>query len=189
VGFLQDIQDTDKLRICTYNIRNSSNSQMTFALKAMKTMGINLGILTEDKLIDNTYTTNAHGYVVVATQAKSHHQGGVALFYNKTTSLFTLKGTTSFGPNVICTTLVSGKRRWILVGVYIPPSETNRSTINYLQLVLQHDTNHDTILMGDLNVNFNKMANSNTRQDDTAALVSVTGLQDLSQHFQIKDNI
>jgi exonuclease III len=96
----------DKLKICTYNIRNGGNGRMTFALKAMKTMGINLGILTETKLIDDTYTTDAHGYAVVATKAKSHHQGGVALFYNKATSFFTLEGTTSFRPNVIRTTLV-----------------------------------------------------------------------------------
>jgi hypothetical protein len=73
---------------------------MTFSLKAMKTMSINLGFLTETKLINDTYTTKAHGYVVTATQAKSHHQG-VALFYNKTTSLFTLELTTTFGPSVI----------------------------------------------------------------------------------------
>jgi oligoribonuclease NrnB/cAMP/cGMP phosphodiesterase (DHH superfamily) len=85
--------------------------------------------------------------------------------------------------------LTSGTQQWTLVGVYIPPGERDGSTINYCQLALQHNTNQDTILMGDLNVTLNNMAHSNTRQDDTVALVSATKLQDLSHHLRVKDNI
>ena len=36
------------------------------------------------------------------------------------------------GPNVISCVLVSGDRRWNILGVYIPPSEDNGETVNYL---------------------------------------------------------
>jgi Endonuclease-reverse transcriptase len=110
----------------------------------------------------------------------------VALFYKSTNKSFTLEGTHTFGPNVIRTTLVSGNRRWTLIGAYIPPSETNNDTINYIQLATQHAHNHELVLLGDLNVNLNDMQRSNIRQDDTVALISSLGLQDLRQAFRIK---
>jgi exonuclease III len=155
----------------------------------MKTMGISLGILTETKLIDDTYPIIAHGYTVVATSAKTHHQGGLALFHQTDAKSFTLEGTSAFGPNVIRTTLVSGQRRWTILGIYIPPSETDGSTLNFLQLAYNHDQNHEIILMGDLNINFDNMRTTNQRQDDTAALISSMGLHDLRHHYCFKDNL
>lgn len=40
----------------------------------MRLMGIDLGVFTETKLVDGTYTREAEGYEVVATEAKSNHQ-------------------------------------------------------------------------------------------------------------------
>jgi hypothetical protein len=117
VQSFQDMGNQDTIKICTYNVVNGHNGCLTFALTSMKAMGISLGILTETKLIDDTYPTTAHGYTVVATSAKSHHQGGLALFHQTDAKSFTLEGTSAFGPNVIRTTLVSGQRRWTVLGV------------------------------------------------------------------------
>jgi hypothetical protein len=108
VQYFKDMGNQDTIKICTYNVVNGHNSRLTFALKSMKAMGIRLGILMETKLINDTYPTIAHGYTVVATSAKLHHQGGLALFHQTDAKSFTLEGTSAFGPNVIRTTLVSG---------------------------------------------------------------------------------
>jgi hypothetical protein len=183
-----NLQEIQELRICTYNIRNGGNGRINFALKAMKNMNMTMGFLTKTKLILDTYPTKLHGYNVLATEAKSYHQGGVALFYETTNKSFTLEGTHTFGPNVIRTTLVSGKRQWTLIGAYIPPSEINNDTLNYIQLAIQHEHNHELVLLSDLNVNFNDMNRSNIRQDDTVSLISSLGLQDLRQAFCMKYN-
>jgi hypothetical protein len=72
----QDMQDQENIKICTYNIVNGLKGCLTFPLKTMKSMGISLGILTETKLVNDIYPTNAHGYTIIATSAKNHHQGG-----------------------------------------------------------------------------------------------------------------
>jgi hypothetical protein len=182
------LENLQEIKICTYNIRNGNNGCINFALRAMSEMNITMGFLTETKIVANNYPTEVHGYKVIATEAKSHHQGGVAFFYQSTTPGFTLEGTRTFGPNVIRTTLVSGKRRWTMLGAYIPPSELDNSTINYIQLATQYEPNHELILLGDLNVNINNMTRSNPRHDDTVALIASLGLIDPRQHFRLKNN-
>jgi exonuclease III len=183
------MQDQENIKLCTYNIVNGLNGRLTFALKNMKAMGISLGILTETKLVDDMYPINAHGYTIIATSAKNHHQGGVALFHKTDTSAFTLEGTRRFGPNIIRTTLSTGLRRWTVIGIYVPPSETDGTTLNYLQLAYNYANNDEVILLGDINVNLDHMANSNHRQDETAALISSMGLHDLRHHYRFKDNL
>jgi exonuclease III len=66
--------------IWTYNIIYGGNSRMALAMETMRTMKINVGILTETKVAEGIYTKAAHGYSIVATEAQSNYQG-VALFY------------------------------------------------------------------------------------------------------------
>jgi hypothetical protein len=87
----QDMHNQDTIKICTYNIVTSHNSHFNFALKTMYAMGISMGIFTKKKLIDNTYPTNTHGYMIVATTDKSNHQGGIALFHQTAATSFHLK--------------------------------------------------------------------------------------------------
>jgi hypothetical protein len=95
------LQDIQEIKLCTHNIHNSNNGQINFALKAMKSMNITMGFLTKTKIVAGNYPTEAHGFNVIVTKAKSHHHGGVALFYQATTPGFTLKGTRTLGPNVM----------------------------------------------------------------------------------------
>ena len=50
-------------------------------MRAMEQMNVDIGILTEAKLTGGIYTRYSSGYNVVATSARVHNQGGVALFY------------------------------------------------------------------------------------------------------------
>jgi exonuclease III len=176
--------DVNHLNICSYNIMHGGNNRLNQALRCMRMMNMDLGILTETKLTDGRHTRAAEGFDVVATKAKNKHQGGVAIFYRTDKNdKWVIEGTKCFGPNVIRATLVSGRKRWLIIGAYIPPSETDGSTLNYIQSAA-HEANNPIILLGDLNVNLYKMANANERQQETACLIASIGLQGLSQHFK-----
>jgi exonuclease III len=101
-------------------------------MRCMRVMNIDLGLLTETKLVKGKHTVSTEGCDIVTTEAKSKHQGGVALFYRKSEN-FHVGGTKAYGPNVIGTTLVSGRRKWRIVGAYIPPSEVDGSTLDFIQ--------------------------------------------------------
>jgi hypothetical protein len=73
--------DTTKqqLKICTYNIWHGGGSRLTLAIKAISYMNIDIAVITETKLQQDTYTHGAYGYTVYATESQHEHQGGVAL--------------------------------------------------------------------------------------------------------------
>ncbi len=47
----------------------------------MEGISADLGILMETKVTDGIHTRNSSGYSVVASNASSVHQGGIALFW------------------------------------------------------------------------------------------------------------
>ena len=70
----------DFLRLITLNIRSGRNSNLNVVLRTMHQMRVDLGILTETKIDNEMYTRDCCGYTVLASHARSKHQGGVALF-------------------------------------------------------------------------------------------------------------
>jgi exonuclease III len=173
-----------EMSICAYNILSAGGNRLEQVLRCMRIMNMDLGILTETKLVQGYHTTKAEGYDIVTTEARSTHQGGVALFYRKSAN-FHIEGTRSFGPNVIRATLVSGRKRWRLVGAYIPPGEEDgaRATIECIQAAAAVSSNLPLILLGDFNVDLKNMIASNDRQAETAALIATMGVEDLNQRF------
>ena len=111
------------IRFGTYNIRNRHNSRLEAALQGMSQANMDLGILQETKLTYGIYTRGLAGYSVVATDAPSRHHGGVAIFY-RWEPHFAVEAVEKFGPNVIGFQLVTGARRWYIVGVYLAPYDT-----------------------------------------------------------------
>jgi hypothetical protein len=117
----------------------------------MEAMGVNLGILLETKLTGGIYTRNLSGYSVVAFNAPSAHQGGIALFWraNKT---YKVKDWRICGPNMLSFVIVMGSQRFYAVGCYIPP--TNLSTLAQVEQALnEFPQGHTPLLIGDLNFN------------------------------------
>ena len=106
----------DFLRLITLNIRSGRNSNLNVVLRTMHQMRVDLGILTETKIDNEMYTRDCCGYTVLASHARSKHQGGVALFYQTTNTRWWIEGERTHGPNVISCILVSGNRRWNIVG-------------------------------------------------------------------------
>ena len=178
------------LKICTYNIQSGGINRLEQVLRCMRMMNIDIGFLTETKLIQGFHTQGAEGYEVIATEARSRHQGGVALCYRKSAN-FHIEGTSTVGPNVISATLVSGRKRWRMLGVYIPPSEEDGSTLEFVQRAATAATSRmPLILLGDLNVDLkNIQAATGGRRMETVALVSTLGLIDLNQQFMQRQGI
>ena len=172
--------NASKIRLVTYNIRSGRSGGLEAALRAMAQANVDLGVFQETKLTDDIYTRMSSGYRVIATNAPSKHQGGVALFY-RDSDQFQVEAYQSFGPNVISFQLVSGRRRWFVVGCYIPP--TCNTTIEQVTQALSHrPDNAELLVVGDLNVDL-KDPEGSERDEGIAAALAVEDLEDMSTHF------
>ena len=78
---------------------------------------------TGEKLTNGAYTREASGFRVIETEALSAHCSGISIFYREAEH-FSIKYLCLHGPNVINFQLVTGRRRWHVVGYYISPSDT-----------------------------------------------------------------
>ena len=184
----QPIPESTSLRLATLNIIDGRRNRLNAALRCMKQMNVDIGLLTETKLSNDRYTKSAEGYRVEGTKADVG-KGGVALVYQDSKA-WGLESTRTFGPNVIKTTLVSGQRRWYIIGVYIPPSEIDGATLDCVQQAKDATNNArwPTIMLGDLNVDIeNPGGNSREgveRRLETAALVTSMGLRSIISSFR-----
>ena len=136
-----------------------------------------LGFLMETKLSHDKCTRNCEGYSVHSTRSDGF-KGGVALFYCNF-SQWTVEGIKAFGPNVLRCSLASGNCRWTCVGVYIPPSESDSATLNFLEQVTRA-ANHPLIVVGDFNCN---LGLSSDPHDEVSSLLSLLDLSDVADHF------
>jgi hypothetical protein len=84
------------------------------------------------------------------------------------------------GPNMLLFQLMSGAKRWYIVGCYIPP--TNLTTLMHVkQAWLACTKGCLPILLGDLNVNLAALRNK--RNDMIDEQVDTMAFIDMSSHF------
>ena len=184
----QPIPEFASLRLATLNIIDGRRNRLNAALRCMKQMNVDIGLLTETKLSNDRYTKSAEGYRVEGTKADIG-KGGIALVY-RDSKAWGLESTRTYGPNVIKTTLVSGQRRWYIIGAYIPPSEIDGATLDCIQQAKDAANNSrwPTIMLGDFNVDIEKPeGNSNEgveRRLETAALLSSMGMRSIRASFR-----
>ena len=76
----------------------------------------------------------ASGFFVMTTEALSAHRGSVAIFYREAEQ-FTIKELRLNGSNVISFHLVTGRRRWNIIGCFIAPSDA--LTIEYVAATIR----------------------------------------------------
>ena len=169
------------IAVASYNIRNGRNGGMESALRAMEALGIDLGILMETKVTGGIYTQFSSGYNVVASEAASAHQGGIALFWRPDKS-YEIEDWRVRGPNVISFVIVTGSARYYAVGCYIPPNDL--STLTWIEQAWNEcPKGHIPVIFGDLNINLR--APRDERDETIAEMVEdVMGLTDLSKHFR-----
>ena len=118
------------------------------------------------------WPATAAGYTIVPTTATSDHCGGVALVF-RTNAEWHVEDATAVGPNVVRCVVVHGDERTPLFGVYIPPSEENMTTMNFLTEAMRSVDCERAVVLGDLNVNWHR-----PREERHHEIVA--GLQELS---------
>ena len=171
---------TTPIRIATWNIQSGRNGRLEQALRAMGQMNIDLGFLTEAKLTDGIHTRYSFGYRVVATEARSGSQGGVALFY-RDSRLWSIESEVKHGPNVISCWLVTGFRRIPLVGAYVPPADLE--TLDFINQALDRFPNGaKPILLGDLNAELAHPRDA--RESEVATVAANHGLECMLSHYR-----
>ena len=117
----------------------------------MSQSNMDLGILQETKLTDGIYTCGSAGYSVVATDAPSRHRGGVAIFHRPAPH-FAVEAVRKYGPNVIVFQLVTGARRWYIVGFYLAPDDT-LTIERVVEALRDRPKGAELLVAGDLNTN------------------------------------
>ena len=168
------------VRMATYNIQSGRAGRLEMALRAMEQMNVDLGILTEAKLTNGIHTRYSSGYQVFATEARSHCQGGVALFYRHS-PFWQVESVRRYGPNVISFQLVMGSRCFGAVGAYIPP--TDLSTLEFVKQALDGlPRGIPPLLLGDLNADLADPRDERARA--VATEMAMLGLDDMLQHFR-----
>ena len=109
------------IRFVTFNIRNGQNGGLELALHRMVQVRVDCGFLQEKNLTKVVYTQEFSGFGVMLTEATSNHRGGVAILYRKVDH-FAIKELRLHFPNIISFQMVTGRRRWHVLGCYIAPS-------------------------------------------------------------------
>jgi hypothetical protein len=166
-----DQEQPTSIRIATYNIRNGRAGGLEAALRAMGQMNVDLGV--------GIYTRRSAGYQVLATDAPSAHQGGIAVFWRDSPQ-WQVEAYRTYGPNVVSFQLTSGKCKWYVVGAYIPPADT--VTLEHVSKALDdRPEGVDPILLGDLNANLADPVQP--REHEIAAVLASQGLEDMMGHF------
>ena len=145
-------------------------------------MEIGLALLTETKLTDERYTRYSSGYRVVATRASSAHKGGVAFVWKESIS-WHMESIVAHGHDVLSGVLVSGQRRWQVIGVYIPPSADGVGHTTQVLHANQRYPRLPRILLGDLNFDLDQPA-PDPRSQAIAATLAEVGVTDLGARFQ-----
>ena len=174
------LPSSNRVRIASYNIRNGRRWRLESALRAMEQMDVGLGFLLEAKITDGAYTRFSSDYHVVATDAPSPHQGGIALFY-KDSRRWHIESVRRHGSNVISCVLVTGTRRFGLVGAYVPPSD--RTTLGFVEAALDRLPPDCTpVVLGDLNVDLDDLRDD--RDHEIATALTTRNFEDLLGHFR-----
>ena len=166
--------------IATWNIRSGRNGGLEAACRSLASQSVDLAVLQETKLTGGIYTRRSSDYNIVASEASSDRQGGVALCW-KESRLFEVEETKFFGPNVVAFRLLTGRSGFYVVGCYIPPSDL--LTLQQIESAWDQCPNKFIpVLMGDLNVDLEDL--SSERDIQVAEWCDAQDITCISRHFR-----
>ena len=149
-------------------------------LRGMEHANLDMGIMQETKITDGVYTRTSAGYRVVATDAPIRHSGGIAMFYRDGAG-FAVEEVRPYGPNVISFEVVTGRRRWYIIGCYLAPDDAR--TIERVVTALGDQPRGTALIVaGDLNTDLGDME-CDGRGAEIAAAITEAGLEDIAAHF------
>lgn len=106
---------------------------MEIVLCALTPMAMDIFLLMEMNL-QGYHIHEDQEFEVFSTMASSAHCGGVVLVHHKSAT-WHLESLCCHGSNVISVLLVSGWRKWLLVGAYLPPSGDLEGDLQHMKAV------------------------------------------------------
>ena len=142
----------EDIRVGTLNIMSGRGNRLEMACKKLRRHKIDICILTKTKLC-GYHTIESSGFNVYATKVKNINQGGVAMIYRKS-DRYHIESPKCYRDNVIKAKLVHGGQRTTIVGIYIPPSETDSTTISELDRAMKNEDFNKCVILGDFNINY-----------------------------------
>jgi len=173
------------ITITTYNVVSARGTKLLEALRAMHDLNTDIAILTETKLTGNRHARMGHGYNIVATDASSPSKGGVALAWRAGPQHWTLEGMRAVSANTISATLVTGNRRWLLLGTYLSPNEPPDDELDRIEREFLRHPHLPVILLGDLNADIDDTADE--RSIAIATTLQLLGTADVLPFFHQKN--
>jgi hypothetical protein len=175
--------DSGTFLLATWNIRCRRNTGLTSAAKGLAQMGVNCVVLTKVKITNGKYPRCASGFKIILSTATSHSQGGIALLWNKGHASFKVKVVKIVTPNLLTFQLVTGYKRFYMMGTYIPPNDTTGADALHEAWALC-PANCIPLVLGDLNVNFKHPRDA--REEQIINLLDKINLVDTSQKFALR---
>ena len=89
-----------------------------------------------------------------------------------------------YGPNVISFEVVTGRRRWYIIGCYLAPDNARR--IERVVTAMGNQPRGTALIVaGDLNTDLGYMA-CDGRGAEIAAAITEAGLEDMTAHFLLR---
>ena len=134
-------------------------------------------------MTDGIYTRGSDGYSVVVMDAPSRHSGGVAVFH-RLAPHFAVEAVQQFSPNVIRFQLLTGARRWYIVGCYLAPDNT-LTIERVVEALKEYPKGEELMVVGCMNANLFE-PEGDRREDDIAATMVTEGLEYMSAHFLLQ---
>ena len=81
-----------------------------------------MGVLQETKLTDGIHANQGEGYYVWEIEDEIRHWVRISVVWRRDT-VWQVEGIINFGPNMASFLLMSGSRRWHVLGAYVPPHD------------------------------------------------------------------
>ena len=94
---------------------------------------------------------------------------------------FAVEAVQKFGPKVIRFQLVTGARRWYIVGCYLAPDDT-LTIERVVEALKERPKGVELLVGGDMTVNL-AYPEVDRRGEDIAAALATEGIEDMSDHF------
>ena len=137
-------QKHNDIRIGTLNIVSGRSNRLEMVCKKLKRYEIDLCILRETKL-SGFHTVESHDFRIFATKVKNKNKGGVAMLYQRSEN-FHIESPKGYGDNIVKATIIHGRQRTVVLGIYIPPSESNEETMIKLDKAMKNKDSSKCII-------------------------------------------
>ena len=172
------------IRVGTLNIVSGRGNRLEMACRKLGRYEIDVCILTETKL-NGHHTVESGDFKIIATKVTNTSKGGVAMLYRKS-ERFHIESPKCYGENVIKATVVHGRQRTVILGIYIPPSESDEETTIDLDRAMKNEDPDKCVIIGDLNINYQSPSK---KQDlEIIETLELYGMSDISRKFKCQKN-